>query len=197
MNKRDLLFGALAGITASIPAQSVARRVTPLQGGPTLLIVSGRIGAGNRGALDPALDQLMAKQGVAFKSAHAFDSTALSALPAVSIKPTLEYDRKQHTLTGPLLADVLAAAGAKINKTSSFRVRAIDGYAVELAATDVLDRRFMVATHLDGQIMGLGGLGPCWVVYNADQFPDMAARPLNERFALCPWAAYHIDVLPT
>jgi hypothetical protein len=54
--------------------------------------------------------------------------------------------------------------------------------------------RFIVATHLDGQPMPLGGLGPLWAVYDADRFADMAGKPLNPRFALCPWALYHIEV---
>jgi hypothetical protein len=42
--------------------------------------------------------------------------------------------------------------------------------------------------------MALGGLGPLWGIYDADRFPDMAAKPVDQRFALCPWALYHIDV---
>ena len=51
-----------------------------------------------------------------------------------------------------------------------------------------------MATHLDGQPMALGGLGPLWALYDADRFPDMAAKPLSARFANCPWATYHIQV---
>ena len=42
--------------------------------------------------------------------------------------------------------------------------------------------------------MALGGLGPLWVVFDADRFADMAAKPVTERFSLCPWATYSIDV---
>ena len=55
-------------------------------------------------------------------------------------------------------------------------------------------QRFIVATHLDGKPMALGGLGPLWAVYDADRFADMAARPVAERFGACPWALYHIEV---
>ena len=194
MNKRNLLLGAMASVAASLPGPSSAKRHHNVLVGPTLLTVSGRIGSGNRGPLDPALDQLMVKQGLAFKVAHAFDFAALSALPSVSINPTLEYDRKRHTLSGPLLSDVLAAVGAKIDSTTTCQIRAIDGYAVVLRAAELIERRFVVATHLDGQPMGLGGLGPCWVVFDADRFSDVVRKPLNERFALCPWATYHIEV---
>jgi hypothetical protein len=47
---------------------------------------------------------------------------------------------------------------------------------------------------VDGKPMPLGGLGPLWAVYDADRVPEMAAKPLAQRFAACPWALYHIDV---
>ncbi len=194
MKKRHLLLGALAGVAGSLSGQAAAQRIKAPKMGPTLLTVSGRIGRGNRGPLDPALDQLMHKQGLSFASAHAFDSAALSALPTVTINPTLEYDRKRHALSGPLLVDVMTAAGTKVDRSSHLIVRAIDGYSVMLSGGEMIDRRFLLATHVDGQPMGLGGLGPCWVVYEADRFADMSAKPLNERFALCPWATYHIEV---
>jgi hypothetical protein len=70
----------------------------------------------------------------------------------------------------------------------------VDGYAAVVSMADVRKYRFIVATHIDGRPMALGGLGPLWAVYDADRFPDMAAKPLGERFALCPWALYHIDI---
>jgi hypothetical protein len=27
-----------------------------------------------------------------------------------------------------------------------------------------------------------------------DRFPEMAAKPVAERFGACPWALYHIEV---
>ncbi len=62
---------------------------------------------------------------------------------------------------------------------------------------DARKYRFIVATHLDGQPMPLGGLGPFWAVYDVHRFSEMMAQPLNERFALCPWALYHIEVQST
>jgi hypothetical protein len=53
---------------------------------------------------------------------------------------------------------------------------------------------FIVATHLDGQPMPLGGLGPLWAVYDADKAPEMAAKTLVQRFASCPWGLYYIEV---
>jgi hypothetical protein len=122
-----------------------------------------------------------------------FDFGELVAMPAVTIKPTLEYDNKVHTLSGPLLADVLKAAGVT-GDAGKLAMQAVDGYAPTISLADARKYRFIVATHMDGQTMALGGLGPLWGVYDADRFPDMVAKPVSDRFALCPWALYHIDV---
>jgi hypothetical protein len=73
-------------------------------------------------------------------------------------------------------------------------MQAVDGYAPTISLADARKYRFIVATHMDGQTMALGGLGPLWGVYEPDRFPEMAAKPISDRFALCPWALYHIDV---
>ena len=197
MKKRHFLnaslLAAAAGVLAT-PAWGAAkgrRRAAP---GPALLTVSGQIGAGNRGALDPAFDQMMAKQKISFDRAHAFDFGAITALPAATIRPTLEYDAKPHRLEGPLLVDVMTACGVKFSESTAHFLRAVDGYAAQVSAADARKYRYIVATHLDGRPMALGGLGPLWALYDADRFADMAAKPLPARFAACPWAVYHIEV---
>lgn len=195
MQKRRFLGAAMGAAAAGMALPLAQAQHGPrTQSGPTLLTISGHIGAGNRGPLDPKLDQMMAKQKVSFGKAHAFDFAALLALPAVSIQPTLEYDGKPHALKGPLLMDVVKATGAKVTDKTGLLVRAVDGYAVLLSGAEATQRRFILATHLDGRPLALGGLGPLWTVYDADRFPDLAAKPLKERFALCPWAVFHIEV---
>jgi hypothetical protein len=195
VSKRRHFLTASAFSALAAPSLGLAQNA-PKKGlrGPVLLTVSGLVGAGNRGALDPALDQMMAKQKVSFDRAQVFDFAALSALPAITIRPTLEYDAKAHSLKGPLLMDVMQASGVKVTGKTAFFLRAVDGYAAQLSAADAGKYRFIVATHLDGQPMALGGLGPLWAVYDADRFADMAAKPLSARFASCPWATYHIEV---
>jgi hypothetical protein len=197
MNKRDLLRAAVAGAAAGLGPAALASRAQnapSAAAGPVLLTVGGRIGAGNRGPTDHALDQMMVKQKISFARAQAFDFAALAALPAVAIDPTLEYDARRHSLRGPLLVDVVKASGASLDDRTALLVRAVDGYAVLISVPQAVKRRFIVATHLDGRPMTLGGLGPLWTVYEPDGFPDMASKPLAERFALCPWATYYIEV---
>ena len=193
MKKRHFL-AAFAGAGAALPLGALAQaanKPAPAAGGPALLTVTGQIARTNRGAFDPVLDQMMGKQKLAFDKARSFGFAELAAMPAVRIQPTLEYDQKKHALSGPLLSTVLQACGATGGKLA---MRAIDGYAPTISMADAQRYGFIVATHLDGRPMALGGLGPLWAVYEADRFPDMAAKPVDQRFALCPWGLYHIDV---
>jgi hypothetical protein len=189
MNKRQFL-GASALAAATLPAGAAGSTAR----GPALLTITGAITRSNRGPLDPALDQMMHKQKLSFSKACALDFAAVARLPAVAIRPTLEYDARPHLLRGPLLLDVLALAGAHPGDAGKLVLRAVDGYAAVITAAEARARRYIVATHLDGAPMPLGGLGPLWAVYDADRVPEMADRPLADRFGACPWALYHIEV---
>jgi hypothetical protein len=190
MNKRQFL-----GATALAPlAATAAGKAAAASRGPVLLTVTGAITQSNRGPLDPALDQMMHKQQIGFQRAYTFDFAELARLPARSIHPTLEYDGKPHALRGPLLTDVLAQAGVQAGAASKVALRAVDGYAAVVPLAQAKTQGFIVATHLDGEAMPLGGLGPLWAIYDADRVPEMAAKPLSQRFGACPWALYHIEV---
>lgn len=193
LNKREFLAAAAAG-AAALSTGAAAQQAAKPGHGPALLTVTGAVAEVNRGPFDPALDQMMSKQKLRFDKAHAFDFDTLMKLPRIAIRPTLEYDGKPHDLAGPLLAEVLKAAGAPAADATRLLLRAVDGYAVATTLADVRRYRFIVGTHLDGRPMALGGLGPLWAVYDADRFPEMVAKPVNERFGLCPWALYHINV---
>jgi hypothetical protein len=190
MNKRQFL-----GATALAPlAATAAGKAAAASRGPVLLTVTGAITQSNRGPLDPALDQMMHKQQISFQRAYTFDFAELARLPARSIHPTLEYDGKPHALRGPLLTDVLAQASVQAGAASKVALRAVDGYAAVVPLAQAKTQGFIVATHLDGEAMPLGGLGPLWAIYDADRVPEMAAKPLSQRFGACPWALYHIEV---
>lgn len=198
MDKRQFLAAAAlagTGFPVASGAQTGGHSAGTAASGPGVLTLGGAIGAVNRGPIDPVRDQLMVKHKVSFEKAHVFDFAAITRLPAVTIKPTLEYDGKPHTLKGPLLTDVVRAAGGPTADGARLMMRAVDGYVAPLTLADARKYRFIVATHLDGAAMPLGGLGPLWAVFEPDRFPEMAAKPVTDRFAGCPWACYYIEVL--
>ena len=195
LNKRNFVAAGmgLAGLwTATGSSHAATQAKAP--SGPTLLTIRGAITQSNRGALDATIDQMMGKHGIQFDKAYALDAAALARMPAVTIKPTLEYDSKPHTLKGPLLTTVLAAAGVAAGSPVQLGLRAVDGYNVNISMADAQAYRMIVATHIDGQPMALGGLGPQWAVYDADVLPAFKDKPVKERFGLRPWGLYHIEV---
>lgn len=197
VNKRELLTAAAATAVAGLFPYAPAHAAASAARGPVLLTISGAITRANRGALDPALDQMMAKHGIQFDQALALDAQTLYRLPTVRIKPTLEYDAKPHTLTGPLLTKVLGAAGVPATGAFTVAMRAVDGYTVSLSLAELARMRMLVATHLDGRPLALGGLGPLWAVFDADSVAPFKDLPLKERFAQCPWGLYHLEVQGT
>jgi hypothetical protein len=202
MKKRQFLSAAAwaaaatTAVTATLPASSRAAALAngAKLAGPALLTVTGAISKPNRGPLDPHFDQMMVKQKMSFQQARAFDFAALAALPAISIKPTMEYDGKPHTLRGPLLLDVLKEAGATLPDKGTLLLRAVDGFVSSLTVAQARAQRYIVATHMDGATLPLGGLGPLMAIYDADKVAEMAAKPLADRFTTCPWGLYHIEV---
>ncbi|ODP32012.1 molybdopterin-dependent oxidoreductase [Pandoraea sp. ISTKB] len=202
MKKRQFLAGAVA-LGASVPVlakpgvSSVSGPSAGASSAPVstpLVTISGAIERHNRGPVDPALDQLFHKQLVQFDAGYALDFAMLTRMSAQTIRPTLEYDAKPHTLRGPRLADVLTQAGAPSNPATQVLLRAIDGYVVATTLGQVREYRFLLATHIDDKPLALGGLGPLWAVYDPAAIPALAGKPLKERFTLCPWGVYHIQV---
>lgn len=193
MKKREFLAGA-AALGASVPVFAKAAGPSGSLVTTPLVTISGAIRQRNRGPVDPALDQLFHKQLVRFDAAYAFDFGMLTRLPVQTIRPTLEYDAKPHTLRGPHLIDVLTQAGIPGNAQTQVLLRAIDGYIVSTTLEQVRNYRFLLATHLDDKPLPLGGLGPLWAVYDPAQIPLLAGKPLKEQFSLCPWGVYHIQI---
>ncbi len=195
MQKRHFLTAAIAASALPLATQAADKSAGKSPGkSPVLLTIGGLVAKTNRGPLDKALDQMMGKHGVSFAKAFTFSADSLQRLPGVTIEPTLEYDNKKHKLTGPLLTTVLAAAGVDVNAALRLGLRAVDGYNAQVDLAEARGWRMIVATHLDGQPMALGGLGPQWAVYNADSLPAFKDKPVTERFGACPWGMYYIDV---
>jgi hypothetical protein len=192
MDKRQFLLAT--ALAAPIVGAARAAPAGTRAAGPAVLTVTGAIARSNRGPLDKVLDQLMARHHLQFERAFSFDLAALAALEQVAIRPTLEYDARPHRLRGPLLRDVLRTAGVAAGDATQLTLRGIDGYAPVLSLGELEAQRFIVATQIDGLPLSIGGLGPLWAIFDADRIPEMARKPVSERFARCPWGFYHVGV---
>lgn len=152
-----------------------------------LLTVTGKIENSNRPPFDEFDDVLFGAQDVEFEKAMAFDLPALEAMGMQKRTVTYEDWPTPLTVEGPLLSDVLAAAGAK---GTTLAVRALDGYAPEIPVSDTVDFPVILALKVNGKYLGLGGRGPAWVIYPRDDFEALAETD-DSKYV---WAVYHIEV---
>lgn len=139
--------------------------------GRVVLTVSGRIGIRN-----------------AEKTAE-FDMDMLAALPQHTFSTKTPWYPEAHKFTGPLLRDVLAAAGAQ---GKNLRAIALNDYKVDLPVADALKFNLVLARLMDDKPMPVRDKGPLFIIYPFDA--DEALR--NERYySRSAWQLKAIDVL--
>lgn len=156
--------------------------------GPVVLTIHGKIANPNRGALNDFDDAFFKFGSVSFDRAAQFDLAMLEKLGMKSL--TVKYDTwpKAYKFEGPLLADVLKAAGAN---GQTVKVFALDGYGAEIAMAELRQYPVLLALKADGKYLGLGGRGPTWVVYpRDDQHPALKSHD----DAKWVWSALRIEV---
>jgi hypothetical protein len=93
-----------------------------------------------------------------------------------------------HRFEGPLLRDVLKAAGVTGGTIQPF---ALDGYAAEIPYSDLERWPVILALKSDGRWLPVGGAGPAWVIYPRDDFPELA----KEDDLKWVWGAFHIRAI--
>lgn len=182
VTRRLLLVVALATAAISTPLKAES----PLRG-PVILTVSGNLSNPSRGAVDLDHDKFFAYNEVAFEQAAQFDHPSLQGIGMVTINADFPMGGQVHSFEGPLLADILAAAGAE---GSTVTIRALDGYAVELDYAEAVANGAVVALKRDGTPFALGDYGPTHLVFPRADRADLA--DMNDDTWI--WSIYHIHV---
>jgi len=118
-----------------------------------------------------------------------FDMAMLEALAQSSFSTRTPWFAKARRFTGPLLRDVLAAAGAQ---GTLLRLVALNDYRVDMPFEDCQRHDVIVARLLDGQPMAVRDKGPLFVVYPFDAQPELRSATYYTRSA---WQLRSIDVL--
>jgi hypothetical protein len=128
----------------------------------TFVTVTGSVTKTNRGPFDESRDVLFKHLGIEFAKAAAFDAPMLASMPQHTVKTDFPLGGRVRSFTGPLLADVLAAAGAT---GSTATITAIDGYAAELPIDEIKKFGVILALAESGKPLGIGDYGPAWVIF--------------------------------
>ena len=130
--------------------------------GPALLRISGLVTQPN-----------MQQQAV-------FDMAMLQALPQYSFTTQTPWYAEPVKFTGPLLRDVLAAAGAKGEGITAI---ALNDYRTEIPFSDALKYDLIVATLMNDQPMPVREKGPLFLVYPFDSKAELQAATFYNRSA--------------
>lgn len=183
-----MLRSLLAAVLAFCFAVSAQAADLAQPRGPVVLTIHGKIANTNRGSLNEFEDAFFKFGNVTFDKAAQFDLPMLEKLGMKSLMVKYDTWPKAYKFEGPLLADVLKAAGAT-GKT--IKVYALDGYGAEIPVPELRQYGVLLALKADGRYLGLGGRGPTWVVYPRD---DKHPALKSHDDAKWVWSALRIEV---
>jgi hypothetical protein len=117
-----------------------------------------------------------------------FDMVMLEKLPQQTFTTNTPWYPEPRTFTGPLLRDVLAAAGAK---GLLLRAGALNDYKTDIPAGDAERYDMIVARLLDGKPMLTREKGPLFIIYPFDTSADLRSA---QYFARSAWQLRTLDV---
>ncbi len=118
-----------------------------------------------------------------------FDMPMLEGLPQQSTVTRTPWFAQARRFTGPLLRDVLAAAGAQ---GTVLRLLALNDYQVEMPYDDAQRHDVIIARLLDDKPMAVRDKGPLFVIYPFDVRPELRSAVYYSRSA---WQLRTIEVL--
>ena len=153
--------------------------------GPVILTVAGSVSVTNRPAYDEKDDAFFRYHDQTFEKAVVFDRAMLENLGVTEIRIAYKDWHGPITFSGPLLVDVLTAAGCS---GGSLRTLALDGFATEISAEEVGARNWVLSTRADGRPHGIGARGPLWLVFD----PSGDRPATEEEEIMWPWALFFV-----
>ena len=86
-------------------------------------------------------------------------------------------DDALHQVRGPLIRDVLKAAG--VEGTTAAAV-ALDKYEVEIPMADFATFDVIAAIEMDGERLTVRSKGPAWIIYPTDKHTELQKDPVYE-----------------
>jgi hypothetical protein len=167
LTRRAWLRLHTAGVLGlSLHAQALERPV-----GPVVLTVTGRVRQTNVG------------------NSVQFDMAMLEAMPQQTVKTRTPWFAQARRFTGPLLRDVLSAAGASGNL---MRLIALNDYRVDMPVDDAQRYDVVMARLIDDKPLSVRDKGPLFVIYPFDDKPELHGAM---HYARSAWQLRTIEVL--
>jgi hypothetical protein len=155
--------------------------------GGTLVTVHGAIETVNRDRMDNTMEPLFRAYGLDFDTGYGLNAGALGDLDQRSVRVAFPEGGERHVFTGPLVRDVVALADPQ---GGTITVTALDGYQRDIALDRVMEHDVILATHMDGQTLHLGGFGPAMLVWPRDTDDALAGMDDSDWV----WGIFSIEV---
>ena len=109
-----------------------------------------------------------------------FDMDMLAALPQHSFTTSNPWFKEAKKFTGPLLRDVLAAAGAQ---GSSLKAVALNDFKVDIPVSDTRQFPMVLARLMDDKPMPIREKGPLFIIYPFDTHTELHSARYYSRSA--------------
>jgi hypothetical protein len=113
-----------------------------------------------------------------------FDLAALRKLRQQRLLTTTPWYSGASEFAGPLLREVLAAAGMEAAPEGTARCTALNDYRVEIPVDDALRYDVLVAHQLNGKPMSVRDKGPLFIIYPFSSQPQLRTTIYYNR---CIW----------
>ncbi|MPM41958.1 hypothetical protein SDC9_88620 [bioreactor metagenome] len=89
----------------------------------------------------------------------------IAGLPQRTTRTSTAWTDGVHAFEGPLVSDVIRAAGFALPAHAKVQARALNGYVIEIPAEDFVRWPVIVAWSMDGKALTRRDKGPFWIVY--------------------------------
>lgn len=116
----------------------------------------------------------------------------LAALPQHSLRTATQWTDGLKHFQGPLVTDVLQAAGQRLQNGMRVQAEALNDYVVDIPASDFLRWPVILAFAMDGQVLSRRDKGPWWIVYPRDSDPALQDAKFDHRWA---WQLRQLRIL--
>ena len=117
-----------------------------------------------------------------------FDSALLDRFPVHQVTTETPWYDGATTFEGPLLRDVLAAAGA--DGATMLVVKALNDYSARVPVKDAQLYGVVLARKADGHPMTIRDKGPLFLIYPFDEHPELKSDKFYHRSV---WQIHRID----
>lgn len=110
---------------------------------------------------------------------YAVTDAVIERLGVTTFETTLPgMDDRKHTVTGPLMRDLLHDANIVADTVSA---TAIDLYETDVPTVDFKDFDVIAAIELDGSKLSVRDKGPAWIVYPRSDKPELDTASYEAR----------------